>query len=403
MGSVWISALRAAAIPLVLAYVLSAVTSIGEARQTGKLASLCLLSFAGLILLAATYSLPLGYLLSSNFSVDPETLTTLQELVSSLAFEGAAQGAGPPSLGESISRLIPSNLFRAALEDQLLALILAALVFGMAVTRLDTQGREALTQLFQAFARAMMTVVIWILTVMPLGVFSLAFVMARQAGWTAAWTFGYWVLGASALFLGFNLLLYPIASGLGRVPVAWFARAVAPAQLVAIGSRSSLACIPALIEGAEEHLRTPSALTGFVIPLSSASFKLSGTLGSPFQLFILAKLYGVELDPATVGVFMFGILLMSFGTPGIPSGGFVVRLPFFIAAGIPAEGFMLTAALDAIPDIFKTTVNVTGDMTVLSIVRRFAGITESGEESEGSEFDSTSTPPEDRGTSEVGR
>ena len=219
-----ISALRAAAIPLVLAYVLSAVTSIGEARQTGKLASLCLLSFAGLILLAATYSLPLGYLLSSNFSVDPETLTTLQELVSSVAFEGPAQGGGPPSLGESISRLIPSNLFRAALEDQLLALILAALVFGMAVTRLDTQGREVLTQLFQAFARAMMTVVIWILTVMPLGVFSLAFVMARQAGWTAAWTFGYWVLGASALFLGFNLLLYPIASGLGRVPVAWFAR-----------------------------------------------------------------------------------------------------------------------------------------------------------------------------------
>jgi Na+/H+-dicarboxylate symporter len=172
---------------------------------------------------------------------------------------------------------------------------------------------------------------------------------------------------------GFTLLLYPIAAWVGRVGIRRFGRAVGPAQVVAAGSRSSLASIPALLEGAGSHLGFPDSLRGFVIPLSSATFKLSGPLGSPVQLFILAKLYGIELDPVTLVTFVLGIMLVSFGTPGIPSGGFMLRLPFFVAAGIPAEGFILTAALDAIPDIFKTVANVTGDMTVLTIVGSFTG------------------------------
>jgi len=372
VGQLWIRALRAAVIPLVMAYVVAAVTSLEETRRTGRTAVVCFLTFAALVALAALYSVPLGYLLSSAFSVDPAALDGLRGLVP-VAADTASMPPALPSVGGILSQLIPTNIVAAALEEQMLALVLAALVFGLAVTRLEGAARDTLTHLFRGLAQAMMTIVIWILWVMPVGVFCLAFVLARQTGWSAVSAFGFWVFGASALILGFTLLLYPLASFVGRVPVASFARAVAPAQLVAAGARSSLASVPALLEGAEQHLPASRKLQGFVIPLSSASFKLSGPLGSPFQLFILAQLYGVTLDVPTVLVFVTGILLMSFGTPGIPSGGFVVRMPFFVAAGVPIEGFLLTSALDAIPDIFKTMVNVTGDMTALVLVDRFAG------------------------------
>jgi Na+/H+-dicarboxylate symporter len=68
---------------------------------------------------------------------------------------------------------------------------------------------------------------------------------------------------------------------------------------------------------------------------------------------------------------MLGIMLVSFGTPGIPSGGLMIRAPFFLSAGIPLEGFLLTMAADTVTDIFKTTVNVTADMTVACMVSRF--------------------------------
>jgi len=374
VGSIWINALRAAVIPLVVSYVISAITSIGEARRTGKLAGLSLLTFVGLVALAAAYSVPLGQALASAYTVDPETLAALRATLSDTALAAAAAASEPASFGQSLARLIPANLFRAAAEEQILGLVIAAFIFGLATTQIEPRNREMLTRFFKAVAEATMVVVIWILWVMPIGVFALAYVTARQTGPEIGWAFGYWVVWASVLLLGFTLLLYPVAALVGKVEIRRFARAVAPAQLVAAGSRSSLASVPALLEGAGAHLRVPDSVRGFVIPLSSASFKLSGPLGSPFQLFILAKLYGVELDPTTVAVFVFGILLMSFGTPGIPSGGFTLRLPFFIAAGIPIEGFMLTTALDAIPDMFKTIVNVTGDMTVLTIVGRFAGV-----------------------------
>jgi Na+/H+-dicarboxylate symporter len=361
-------------IPLVVSYVFSGVVSIGETRRTGRLAGYCFLTFVALVGLAIAYSVPMGYALSSFFTVDPETLESLRALAPETAMTAGSGVTSSLSFGQSLSRLVPSNLFKAAAEEQILGLVLAALVFGLAATRIEPKHREILTGVFKAVAEATMVVVVWILWVMPMGVFALAYVTARQTGWEAALAFGYWVVAAPAVLLGFILLLYGVAAAVGRVGIVRFARAMAPAQLVAAGSRSSLASIPALLEGAEEHLGYPESFRGFVIPLSSAAFKVSGPLGSPLQLFILAKLYGIELDPATVGVFVVGLMLLAFATPGIPSGGFTLRLPLFVAAGIPLEGFMLTTALDAIPDIFKTMANVTGDMTVLAVVGRFAGI-----------------------------
>lgn len=371
IGTIWVNAIRAAVVPLVVSYVISAVASIGEARRTGELAGFCILTFVGLVVVAVMYSVPLGHTLASAYSVDPDALAALRAMVPDSAV--AAAGAETLSFGQVLTRLMPSNLIRAAAEEQILALVVAALVFGLAMTRVEEQSREMLTRFFRAVAEATMVVVVWIMWFMPIGVFALAYMAARQAGSTIVWAFGYWIMFASVLLLGFTLILYPIARFVGKVEIRRFARAVAPAQLVAVGARSSLAAIPAILDGARAHLDFPAHIRGFVIPLSSATFKLSGPLGSPFQLFMLAKLYGVDLDPATVAVFIAGIMLLSFGTPGIPSGGFSIRLPMFIAAGIPVEGFLLMAAMDPIPDMFKTMVNVTGDMTVLSVVARLAG------------------------------
>jgi len=61
---------------------------------------------------------------------------------------------------------------------------------------------------------------------------------------------------------------------------------------------------------------------------------------------------------------------MSFSVPGIPSGGLFIIAPAFITAGLPIEGVGILIALDSIPDIFKTCVNVTGHMTATVLVAR---------------------------------
>jgi proton glutamate symport protein len=168
-------------------------------------------------------------------------------------------------------------------------------------------------------------------------------------------------------------LLYPLAALLGRVSIARLAHALAPAQIVAASTRSSLASLPALIEGAERRLGLPGPVTGLVLPLAVATFKLNRTVSSTAKLMFLAHVYGIPLDPGQIGVFVATVLLISFSTPGIPSAGTLTTLPVYLSFGIPIEGILVLNAVDAIPDIFKTVLNVTGDMSAAAMVARFAG------------------------------
>jgi Na+/H+-dicarboxylate symporter len=81
--------------------------------------------------------------------------------------------------------------------------------------------------------------------------------------------------------------------------------------------------------------------------------------------------YHVPLGATTVAVFLVTIILLSFGTVGLPSGILPIpTLPAYIAAGIPIEGVVILEAVDAIPDMFKTVLNVTGDMSAAAILAR---------------------------------
>jgi Na+/H+-dicarboxylate symporter len=175
----------------------------------------------------------------------------------------------------------------------------------------------------------------------------------------------------SGLILLFTLLLYPVTAVLGRTTVSTFARAVAPAQLVAVSTRSSAAALPALVEGGRRHMRLPASSTSFVLPLSVSLFKVNRSISSLVKLFFLAHIYGVQLRPGAVATFLATEMILSFGTAGVPLGGMSLKgLPAYFAAGVPVEGVLILDAVETIPDIFKTLLNVTGDMSVATLLSR---------------------------------
>jgi Na+/H+-dicarboxylate symporter len=186
------------------------------------------------------------------------------------------------------------------------------------------------------------------------------------------------VILLSGLLLAFTFALYPVGSVGGGVPVRRFARALVKPQAVAFSTRSSLASLPALMEGATADLRLSPAVSGFVLPLSVSTFKAHRTISDPLELLFLAHLYGITLDASQIATFFVTILVLSFSAVGIPSGGYSFKtLPAFLAVGIPLEGVVILKAVDVIPDLFKTLLNVTADMTAATVVARFvAGGTE---------------------------
>ena len=85
---------------------------------------------------------------------------------------------------------------------------------------------------------------------------------------------------------------------------------------------------------------------------------------------VLAHLYGMPLAPTQLLVISLTGILTSFSVPGVPHGWLLVISPLVVTMGIPAEGIGLLIAVDAIPDIFMTTLNVTGDMVAAALVSR---------------------------------
>ena len=137
-----------------------------------------------------------------------------------------------------------------------------------------------------------------------------------------------------------------------------------------MSTRSSLASLPALVEGGRKHLTLSESATGFVLPLCAATFKFDYMISSLVRLLFIAHVLDIPLGAPALGSFTVTLFLLSFSAAGIPGAGAVRSLPAYLAAGVPIEAIMILNAVDAIPDTFATLGNVTGDMSVAAILSR---------------------------------
>ncbi len=215
-----------------------------------------------------------------------------------------------------------------------------------------------------------MTLVRWILVTAPIGVFALALALSARLGLSAIGALAGYIGVAAALTTVVGLLLYPLAAWLGRVPVMEFARAALPAQAVAISSRSSLAALPAMIESARDQLKLPDEITSFFLPLAASVYRIGTAVGQTLGVIFIAQLYGVALGPAQLASIVLTVVATSFSVPGIPGGSIVIMAPVLMDAGLPVEGIGILLGADTIPDLFRTTANVTGHLAVATAISR---------------------------------
>ncbi|HEY5564902.1 MAG TPA: cation:dicarboxylase symporter family transporter [Rhodothermia bacterium] len=367
----WVSVLKVVVIPLVVAYIVVAVVSHRSAKDSGKLGGLTLLIHTAiavgglaLSLLAAKFLIPLS---DSNVEALRPHLTQL--VIPDI-------GAGSPvEFWDGVIAQVWASPLTAIRKGQILPMLFWSLGLALILRLLDAGIRLKLIGFFKTVVDIGQFIVGALLVFMPIVVFGLIYILVAKLGLEVLSAVAFFIVavcGLATLAMVLLYLLMPIAANIG---IREMAAAMLPTQIVAIGSRSSLACLPTLMEAAEQKLKLDSAVTEFVLPLSVSSFKLSRVVTTPFKFFFLAHLFGLDLDPAVATVFIAAEFALSYGSPGLPSGSLLVMLPVYIAAGIPVEGYALLLAVDAIPDIFKTLLNVTEDLALVSIIHRIMGRT----------------------------
>lgn len=367
LGQLWLNALRMTIIPLVFSLLVTGIASIADAARTGRLALKAVLLFGVLILGSTIYAVAAAYGLHALWPIDPEGAKLL------LAGHPAAPdgiGAAAP-FSEFLKTIAPSNPIRAASEDAILGIVVFAVFFGFAAAQLPERLRLPLVTFFEAVGEAMIVIVRWVLMAAPLGVFALSLGVGLTAGASAAGVLLHYVAVISIACIGVGLIFYPLAVIFGRVSLARFARATAPAQVVAFSTQSSLASLPVMVERSVDMLGVPRATAGLVLPLAVAVFRVTSPVANLGVAIYCAQLFGIEPSMGQLAAAMLTAMLISIGTVGLPGqvSFFASIAPICIAMGVPLEMLPLLLAVEVIPDIFRTLGNVTADMAVTRIVQ----------------------------------
>jgi len=371
VGTIWVNAIRMTVVPLVVSLLLAAVARGGEAQRVGRLGGLAFGAFVALHVCAAILALAVVPAIMANVPVDAASVARLQADASAASATTTEQVRSLPGFGQWLAALAPPNVVRAAADGAMLPLIVFTLLFALALRRITPERRDAVLRVFDGVGAAMLQVVRWLIALAPIGVFALVTPTAARLGVSLAGALGYYVLAYSGLMILTGAVLCIVGALGSGVGVPRFVRAAFPAQAVAFSSSSSLASLPALIDSAD-RLGIPPSLSGFVLPLAVSSFKVVISVSWLAGTLFLARLYGVPLAATDYFTVVAAAVALSFATPGVPNGAFLLLAPVLASVGLPAAGVALLISVDAIPDLFATAANVSGDFAAAGLVRRLA-------------------------------
>jgi proton glutamate symport protein len=366
VGTLWLNALRMVVIPMVIALLITGAASATETASAGRLTARSLVLFV--VLLSVTTILCALFVpaILAWWPVDPVSAAALR------GGAGSGQAAIPelPPIRDWITTIVPANPFAAASDGAILPLVIFALLFGFAASRIPSAARESLLGFFKAVVDTMFVLVRWILKAAPVGVFVLALGVGMRGGVGAASAITHYLILICAICVVVTVLMYPLAIFGGDIPLARFARTAAPAQAVAISTQSSLASLPAMLEGAQTLV--PRRVAAITLPMAVTLFRITSPVVNLGIVIFVAHVYGVHLGAAQLAAGTVVAVITNFAVVGLPSQitFFNTTVPISLTMGVPVDILPLLLAVEVIPDLFRTIGNVTADLAVTTVLAR---------------------------------
>ena len=362
VGTIWLRALQMTIVPLVASLLVIGIAQMVATARAGPVARRTLFGFFAILAAGTVFAAFAMPALLEAFPIPGRA-------AAALAAEGAAQPV--PGLGAFFESLVSDNVIAAAAETAMLPLVVFFVAFGVAITRLAEPQREVLLRLFEALGQAMLTIIGWVLWLAPAGVFALAFGVGLTSGGGAFAVLAHYILLVAGIGLVVLIAGYALGTIGGERGLPQFARAMLPAQAVAISTQSSLASLPAMLQSCRT-LGVRETTADFVLPLAVALFRATGAAMNLAVAIYLARLAGIELTPGAIAAGVAVALVTTVGSVSLPGAvSFVAAIgPVAIAMGVPIEPLALLIAVEMLPDIMRTLGNVTMDVAVTATVDR---------------------------------
>jgi len=364
VGLLFLRLIKMVIVPLVFASLLVGVASLGDIRKLGRVGGKTLGYFLITTTLAITIGLTVANVIRPGDYISPEDKKNLVAQYSGAATDKAKKAGESPSAVDNLLGIVPTNPVKSMASGEMLQIIFFAIFFGIALTLIPEEKAARVVRVFDAVNDAMVMCVHIIMKLAPYGVLAL---VAKVVG-----TSGLSVLKALAVYtltvlLGLGIhataVYTSVVRVLGKISFGDFWRAARPAQLIAFSTSSSSATLPVSMECAEENLGVSNQMSSFVLPLG-ATVNMDGTaLYQGVAAIFISQVFDMHLSVMDQLNIVLTATLASVGAAGVPGVGMITLALVLTSIGVPTVGVALILGVDRILDMFRTAVNVTGDLS----------------------------------------
>jgi len=376
VGQLFLRLIMMIVVPLVFASLLVGVASLGDIRKLGRMGGKTLGYFLFTTTVAITIGLAFANVIKPGSYVkraDREHLMAQYKEDASARSDSAADRS---SAVDNLLAIVPDNPVKSLASGDMLQIIFFAAFFGVALTLIPKEKSEKLVAVFDSVNDAMVMCVHLIMKLAPYGVLALVANVVGQSGTGVLLALLVYSLVVMGALVTHALAVYTtVVRVVGKVPPLDFWRAIRSAQLLAFSTSSSSATLPVTMECAEENLGISRQVSSFVLPLGS-TVNMDGTaLYQGVAAVFIAQVFDIHLTLVDQLNIVLTATLASIGAAGVPGVGMVTLALVLTSIGVPTMGVALILGVDRLLDMFRTAVNVTGDLSATVMVAATEGET----------------------------
>lgn len=375
-GTIFIKSLKLVAVPLVFVSLIKGISSMSDIAKLSVIGGKTILIYLATTVVAISIGLLVVNVLKPGKAFPQEQRMQIisghDENVKILREQ--AEDLDKKPLLQPLVDLVPDNIFAAATDNrQMLQIIFVAILFGVSMVLVGKENTRPLTKVIDSLDVVIIKIIDVIMFIAPYGTLALlaGLIVDFSANMVLLKALGKYVLTVILGLFILAMLFYPALILLLRtIDIRTFFREMLPAQFTAFSTSSSAATLPVTLSQATEKMKIPGRVADFVLPVG-VTINMDGTACyQAIAAVFIAQVLGIDLSFLAQLTIVLTALASSIGTPGIPGASIIMLTIILTSIGVPMEGIALILGVDRLLDMCRTTVNVTGDVTVASIVAK---------------------------------
>jgi Na+/H+-dicarboxylate symporter len=369
IGQIFLRLLFMLVIPLLFSALVIGISEMGELAALKRVGIKTIVYTVVVAAIAVGVSLLVVNLLQPGRGIDPAQAAAMLQNSRAGAEAIIAGGGERPTGMAALINIVPSNIFTAAADNDILALMFFALVFGVGMVLMPTGPVAQLKTVIEGIFEVTMRLIGLVIRLAPIAIACFMFNLAALFGWEllvrlSAYVGVVLLALAVQMFIVFPIILRVFAE---KSPVLFF-RQVQEAMVMAFSTASSNATLPTAIRVAETRLELPPRISRFILTIGATANQNGTAMFEGVTVLFLAQFFGVELSLGQQAMVMLVCILGSIGTAGVPAGSLPVVALILGMVGIPPAGIALVLGVDRFLDMCRTTLNVTGDLVAATVI-----------------------------------